>query len=107
MDTVYRFLSEVENLERFQRQLFKWEGNELLSEIPASNYISKFMVYKTQYDVKEMIRLQSILQRYPGKGTREYRLLMEYPNTRMRMLLGYKDEIEGKGRNCCLHLPYM
>ncbi|MCS7459196.1 DUF3800 domain-containing protein [Paenibacillus doosanensis] len=103
-DLIYRFLSESENTDRFQKQikLFRWEGNETLSEIPVSNFLSKFMAYKTKYDIGEMIRLQSILLHYPNRSTRDYRKLMEYPNTRLRMLLGYKDEIEGRGRNSFL-----
>jgi hypothetical protein len=103
-DLIYRFLSEAENIDRFQKQikLFKWEGNESLSEIPVSDYLSEFMVYKTKYDIVEMARLQSILLRNPKLSTREYRVLMEYPNTRLRMLLGYKDEIAGRGRNSFL-----
>ncbi|MDQ8735038.1 DUF3800 domain-containing protein [Paenibacillus sp. LHD-38] len=105
-DLVYRFLTEAENIERFQKQikLFRWEGSEALSEIPVSNFLSRFMVYKTQFDIKEMTRLQTILLNHPDRTTRDYRELMEYPNTRLRMLLGYKDEIEGRGRNSFLQM---
>lgn len=103
-DLIYRFLSQDDNIDRFQKQikLFKWIGNESLLEIPVSNFLSRFMVYKTQYDIKEMARFQSILLRYPDRSIQEYRKLMEYPNARIRMLLGYKDEIEGRGRNSYL-----
>ncbi|MFM9280609.1 hypothetical protein [Paenibacillus jiagnxiensis] len=103
-DLIYRFLSEGRNVERFQNQikLFSWNGSENLSELSIGNYISRFMIHKTRYDVAEMIKLQAIRLKNPGLASRDYRLLMEYPNSRFRMLLGYIDELEGKGRNSFL-----
>ncbi|MBE0344023.1 hypothetical protein E4V51_29050, partial [Paenibacillus sp. 28ISP30-2] len=103
-DLIYRFLSEGQNIERFQNQikLFQWDGSNKLSNLPVSNYISKFMVHKTQFDIKEITKLNSLLIRDPNRTTREYRELMGYPNTRLRMMLGYKDEIDGRGRNTFL-----
>ncbi|MNC16780.1 hypothetical protein D3C76_206660 [compost metagenome] len=105
-DLIYRFLLEGLNIERFQKQikLFQWDGSDVLSELPISDYISRFIVYKSQYDTKEMTKLNSILLEYPHKPTRDYRELMGYPNTRLRMMLGYKDELEGRGRNYFLLL---
>jgi hypothetical protein len=103
-DLIYRFLSEGSNSERFQKhiKLFKWTGNETLNEIEISNYLSQFFIYKTKFDVKEMGKLQGFLIRNPNLPIKQYRLLMEYPNTKLRMILGYKDEIEGRGRNSYL-----
>ncbi|SDS68735.1 hypothetical protein SAMN05444162_2027 [Paenibacillaceae bacterium GAS479] len=103
-DLVYRFLSEGGNVERFIKQikLYSWNGNENLSELSVGNYISQFMVYKARYDVSEIAKLQAIMLKNPGLLAKEYRNLMEYPNTLTRMLLGYKDEVEGRGRNYLL-----
>jgi hypothetical protein len=103
-DLIYRFLSQGNNVERFQSQikLYTWNGRENLSELSIGNYMSRFMIHKTQYDMAEMNRLQAIRLRNPQLTTKEYRLLMEYPNSRFRMLLGYIDEADGKGRNAFL-----
>lgn len=103
-DLVYRLLSEGNNVERFIKhiKLYSWDGNENLSELSIGNYVSQFMVYKARYDISEMLRLQGIMLRNPDLKAMEYRKLMEYPNTLTRMLLGYKDELEGRGRNFSL-----
>jgi hypothetical protein len=103
-DLVYRLLSEGNNVERFIKhiKLYSWDGNENLSELSIGNYVSQFMVYKARYDVSEMVKLQGIMLRNPDLKATEYRKLMEYPNTLTRMLLGYKDELEGRGRNFSL-----
>ncbi|USB33517.1 hypothetical protein [Paenibacillus sp. YPG26] len=59
-------------------------------------------IYKARYDVSEITKLQAIMLKNPGLLAKKYRKLMEYPNTLARMLLGYKDEVEGKGRNFSL-----
>jgi len=103
-DLIYRFLSQGSNVERFQSQvkLYAWNGSENLSELSIGNYISRFMVHMTQYDIAEMNRLQAIRLKNPNLTTMEYRKLMEYPNSRFRALLGYLDELDGKGRNTFL-----
>ncbi|MEC0208058.1 DUF3800 domain-containing protein [Paenibacillus ehimensis] len=103
-DLVYRFLSEGSNVDRFinQIKLYSWNGSENLSELSVGNYVSQFMVHKIRYDVSEMAKLQAIMLRNPDLRAKEYRELMEYPNTLTRMLLGYKDEVEGRGRNFSL-----
>ncbi|WP_224726336.1 hypothetical protein [Paenibacillus vietnamensis] len=103
-DLIYRFLSQGNNVERFQSQikLYTWNGRENLSELSIGNYMSKFMIYQTQYDLVEMNRLQAIRLRNPDLTTKDYRMLMEYPNSRFRMLLGYLDELELRGRNAFL-----
>lgn len=103
-DLIYRLLIDRDNVEKFQSQvrLFRWEGEEELSRIQISNYLSRFMIHKTQFDVREMKKLSSFLHEYPGEYSSVYRKLMGYPNTRLRMLWGYKDELEGVGRNAHL-----
>ncbi|QDH21403.1 DUF3800 domain-containing protein [Saccharibacillus brassicae] len=103
-DLIYRFLSEGSNINRFLKQikLYSWNGNENLSELSIGDYVSQFMVYKSRYDVSEIAKLQAIMWRNPDLSAKEYRKLMGYPNTLVRMLLGYKDEVEGRGRNYSL-----
>ena len=103
-DLIYRFLSQGNNVERFQSQikLYTWNGRENLSELSIGNYMSRFMIHQTQYDVAEMNRLQAIRLRNPDLTSKDYRMLMEYPNSRFRTLLGYLDELEGRGRNTFL-----
>lgn len=103
-DLIYRFLSTGENLVRFQNQikLFKWTGNEELTQINISDHLSPFMVYKTEYDINEIVKIQNILSRNSEISTKELRERIEYPNTMLKMLLGYKDQISGYGRNTFL-----
>lgn len=103
-DLIYRFLIQGDNTIKFQNQirLFQWTGKEQLSEIPISNYLSEFFVYKTQYDITEMTKLQSFTLANTELTTKELRLKMEYPNTMKNTLLGYKDELTGIGRNTFL-----
>ncbi len=60
------------------------------------------MLYKTKYDVDEITRIQKVLVEYPGISTKDLRVMLQYPNTRLRQLLGYKDQINGLGRNTYL-----
>jgi len=103
-DLVYRFLSEGSKVDRFIKQinLYSRNDDENLSELSVGDYVSQFMVYKARYDVSEIAKLQAIMLRNPELPAKEYRKLMEYPNTLVRMLLGYKDEVEGRGRNYSL-----
>ncbi|HHW38045.1 MAG TPA: DUF3800 domain-containing protein [Bacillales bacterium] len=101
-DLIYRLLIEGTNIQFFQKQitLYKWEGNEeQISEIPVSQYITEFLVYKTQYDLQEMGKFREIMLRNPHLDAKEYRKLIEYPNARLRMLQGYFDEITTGDRN--------
>lgn len=101
-DLIYRLLMEGNNIARFQKQitLFKWEGNEeQITEIPVSEYITEFLVHKTQHDIQQMGLLREILLKNPNLETKEYRRLIEYQNARLRMLQGYIDEILVGDRN--------
>ena len=60
------------------------------------------MVHKTDFDIQEMIKMQAILAKNPDITTKELRQLLEYPNTMLRLLLGYKDQVTGIGRNTFL-----
>lgn len=103
-DLIYRFFSEQDNLVRFQNQirLFKWTGSEELARINISDHLSPFMIYKTNYDIGEIVKIQQILAKEPEITTKELRERLEYPNTMLRTLLGYKDQISGVGRNTFL-----
>lgn len=103
-DLIYRFLMENANIKRFQEQvrLFKWTGNEELTRINIAEYLSPFMVYKINYDISEIVKVQEILTMEPTITTKELRIKMKYPNTRLRQLLGYKDQLSGIGRNTFL-----
>lgn len=106
-DLIYRFLLDLETLSNFINKvvLFKWEGNdEQLIRISIGDYISEFFVYKTAFDLKEMMRLYKYMNENPVSNSKDLRLIMGYSNTRLRTLLGYKDEIEGKGRNWFLDI---
>jgi hypothetical protein len=101
-DLIYRLLTEGSNVERFQGQitLFKWEGNEeQIEEVPVSNFITEFIVHKTQYDLIQMGMLRNKMLEHPSLTSKEYRKLMEYPNSCLRMLLGFIDEIKYGDRN--------
>jgi len=103
-DLIYRFLIEDENIVRFQNQirLFEWTGNEELNQINIAEHLSPFLVYKTSFDIQEITKIQAILAKNPNIKTKELRQLLEYPNTMLRLLLGYKDQITGVGRNTYL-----
>jgi len=101
-DLIYRFLMQEQNLSKFQRQikLFKWNGLEVLNEISVSNYLSEFIVFKSNFDVKELTKLTKIISENPNFSDKELRIAMNYPNTMLRMLWGYKNQIQGNERNC-------
>lgn len=101
-DLIYRFLIQDDNINKIQRKvnLYKWEGNEEhVSEVNLGDYISEFMAYKTQFDIKEMIRLEKFRNEYPRQTTKLYREAMGYKNSQLKMIQGYIDELDGKGRN--------
>jgi hypothetical protein len=100
-DLIYRFLIEQNNLVRFQKQirLFEWTGSEELTQINIAEHLSPFMVHKTSFDIQEITKVQEILLRNPSISTKELRETLGYPNTMLRLLLGYKDHLSGFGRN--------
>lgn len=101
-DLIYRFLIQDDNINRIQTKvnLYKWEGNEeQISKVNLGDYISEFMADKTQFDIKEMIRLEKIRLDKPGQTTKEYRTAMGYTNSQLKTIQGYIDELDGKGRN--------
>lgn len=100
-DLIYRFLIEKNNLIRFQKQirLFEWTGNEELSQINISEFLSSFMVHKTSFDIQEMVKIQKIISEIPNIKTKELRKKLGYPNSLLRLLLGYRDQLNGEGRN--------
>ncbi|MGG3907727.1 hypothetical protein ABEU93_14815, partial [Geobacillus stearothermophilus] len=67
--------------------------------INISDYVSPFMAYKAAYDSQEIIRIQKIMVENPAMPLKELRLKTGYPNTMKNTLIGYKDQIEGRGRN--------
>lgn len=103
-DLIYRFLIEGDNLVRFQNQirLFEWTGQEELKQVNISEHLSPFMVHKTDFDISEMVKIQEILLHNPTLDTKRLRETLGYPNTMLRLLLGYRDQITGKGRNTFL-----
>ncbi|GLO68374.1 MULTISPECIES: DUF3800 domain-containing protein [Oceanobacillus] len=102
-DLIYRLLIE-DNIYRFQQQikLFEWTGSEELKEINIGDYLSPFIVYKSNYDIQEIIRMKDILLANPSIKTKDLRSEMEYPNSRKNQLLGYRSYVNGDGRNTFL-----
>ncbi|WP_066188340.1 DUF3800 domain-containing protein [Gracilibacillus timonensis] len=103
-DLIYRVLIEKANIYRFQKQikLFEWTGSEELKEINIGDYLSSFIVYKSNYDIEEITKMKDILLTNPSIKTKDLRNIMGYPNTRRNQLLGYRNHIEGIGRNSFL-----
>lgn len=101
-DLIYRFLIQDDNISRIQNRvnLYRWEGNEeQISKLNLGDYLSEFMVDKTKFDMKEIIRLEKIRLDKPGQTTKEYRIEMGYKNSQLKMIQGYIDELDGRGRN--------
>lgn len=108
-DLIYRFLVEGDNINKFQNQIkiFRWDGNkDGVKRVQLSSYLSEFIVYKAQYDIQEMSKLNRLMLANPDWKTKQLREAMEYSNNRLRILLGYKDEISGKGRNNFMMMKY-
>jgi len=104
-DLIYRLLMAGNNLLNFQQKIiiYRWDENTPNpTKIPLSEYVSEFVMYKAVYDSNEIYKLQKLLLENPGLSTKDCRLEMGYPNTQLQMLFGYKNEIEGKGRNYSL-----
>lgn len=101
-DLIYRFLIHKNNIELFQSKinLYKWEGNiEEVTQLKLSDYLSSFIIDKTQYDIQQMNKLGRIRMVNPGRPTKYYREKMEYTNRQLKTIQGYIDELDGKGRN--------
>lgn len=62
-----------------------------------SEFLSQFIVFKTQFDVGEMTKISNLKE--PIVTTKDLRLKMGYTNNHLRMLLGYLNQLNGKGRN--------
>lgn len=106
-DLIYRFLIEENNIEFFQKQIniFKWDGQkDIIHEVNISDYLSQFMAFKTQFDVNEMTKISNIKR--PSDTTKDIRRRMGYTNNQLRMLLGYLDQLNGKGRNSFIMQNY-
>lgn len=100
-DLIYRLLIEGDNLEIFHNKvtLYQWEGQvEKAKRIEFSQFTGDFIMSKVKYDVLEMAKLAQIRLEYPDATTKVYREKMGYKR-QLRKLLGYIDELDGKGRN--------
>lgn len=106
-DLIYRFLIEGQNIDLFQKQIniFKWDGQkDIIHEVNISDYLSQFMAFKTQFDVNEITKILNIKKSIGT--TKDIRLKMNYTNNQLRMLLGYLDQLNGKGRNSFIMQNY-
>ncbi|MCG0050439.1 DUF3800 domain-containing protein [Priestia aryabhattai] len=105
-DLIYRFLIEDDNIEKIQQRLtlFKWDNQEdQITSISIGDYISNFLVYKTQEDIKAMNKLKELMiKNVDLTRVSDYRKLMEYKNTQHRIIQGYIDEILYNDRNYSL-----
>lgn len=101
-DLIYRLFLEEENILRFKEKIkiFKWDGNnDSVVEVNISNYIPDFLIYKSNFDLQELLRIQPIVHANAEISIKELQNLVEYPSALRRLLIGYKDLIEGRGRN--------
>ncbi|HLR51544.1 MAG TPA: DUF3800 domain-containing protein [Candidatus Avamphibacillus sp.] len=101
-DLIYRLLIHENNLRALHQvvRLFKWNADkEKITEINISEYTGNFILHKSQFDIQEMTRLEKLILNYPDKRTKFYREKMGYTNRQLRTLLGYLDELDGRGRN--------
>lgn len=101
-DLIYRLLIHENNLRALHQvvRLFKWNADkEKITEINISEYTGNFILHKSQFDIQEMTKLEKLLLSYPDKRTKFYREKMGYTNRQLRTLLGYLDELNGRGRN--------
>lgn len=102
-DLIYRVLIEESNLQKFQNQIkiFKWDEskNSSIEKVTMSEYISEFMIEKTNFDVQEMSKVISIISSNPGIGTKELREKLGYSSNMLQLLIGYLNQIKGEKRN--------
>ncbi|SEO09275.1 hypothetical protein SAMN04489762_3471 [Terribacillus saccharophilus] len=111
-DLIYRFLIQEENINKFQNQikLFRWSATEKdehrekerLLQVPISEYLTEFLVFKTKHDLQEMVKLKNILSVNPDLRLKEIKKAMEYSNTMGNILIGYLNELDGLDRNNAL-----
>ncbi len=47
----------------------------------------------------EIVKLQNIFYTNPGLSIKQYQNLMGYSGSLRRMLIGYMDQVQGRGRN--------
>lgn len=98
-ELIYNLLRS--NLMNFQSKikLFLWDkdSNEL-AKIPLSEYIAKFYEHKTNFDRKESIRLQKIMNNNPNRDEVFYRKELAYSTALTNLAKGYIAEINGANR---------
>ncbi len=88
-DLIYRFLIQDDNVELFQNKvnIFRWEDNkEEVTELKLSDYLSRFFIDKTQYDIQQMNKLERIRNQHPNSSTRFYREKMKYSNRELKTI---------------------
>lgn len=101
-DLIYRFLIEGNNIKKFLECLtiFKWDGSsDQITEIMAGEYISKFIVHKSKFDIERLSEIAKITLENPQLTIKALRIQTGYPNAQFRMLLGYLDELRHHDRN--------
>lgn len=101
-DLIYRMLIHNNNLEKFHQKinLYKWEGeDDQIRKVNISEYTGAFLIDKTQYDIKEMNKLEKLRIQNPEETTKFYREAMGYKTRQLKTLQGYIDELNGLGRN--------
>lgn len=100
-DLIYRLLIENYNLDKFHKRIliYHWNNSNEIDKVNVSDYTGNFLLFKTQYDIKEMKRLNELMLKYPQNDTKFYREKMGYSTRQLRMIQGYINELLGKGRN--------
>lgn len=102
-DLIYRFLIEESNLEKFQKQvnIFKWAESEISSieKVPMSEYLSEFMMSKSNFDIQEMSKIITINSNNPGIGMKNLREKLGYSSNMLQLLFGYQRQVKGEKRN--------
>lgn len=101
-DLIYRFLIHNDNLKKLHRKivLYRWNGgNDEIERINLSDFTGRFIIHKTQFDIKEMNRLSKFINERPGEDTKYYRKKMGYTTRQLKTIQGYMAELNGEGRN--------
>lgn len=102
-DLIYRFLIEESNLEKFQKQvnIFKWDESEInsIEKVPMSEYLSEFMMSKSNFDIQEMSKIIKITSNNPGIEMKNLREKLGYSSNMLQLLFGYQRQIQGEKRN--------
>ena len=100
-DLIFRLLLEQKNLNMLHNKimLYQWKSTtDVINLIELSRYTGDFILSRTKYDLTEMTKLAMLIAQYPNKTSKFYREKMGYTR-QLRKLLGYIDELNGKGRN--------